>query len=54
MQRMSGIATSTRVLAEAAAPAKVLETRKTAPGMRLFDKVNSLWACFDVTVAGTL
>lgn len=39
MQRMSGIATSTKRLAEAAVPAKVLETRKTAPGMRLFDKV---------------
>ena len=38
MQRMSGIATAARHIAEAAAPAKVLDTRKTAPGMRLLDK----------------
>ena len=38
MQRMSGIATATRAMADAAAPARVLETRKTAPGLRIFDK----------------
>lgn len=42
MQRMSGIATATRAMVEAAAAggggAKVLETRKTAPGLRLVDK----------------
>ncbi|GJP60196.1 hypothetical protein CLOP_g17350 [Closterium sp. NIES-67] len=38
MQRMSGIATSTRAMVEAARPATVLETRKTAPGLRITDK----------------
>ena len=38
MQRMSGIATATAAMAAAAAPARVLETRKTAPGLRLVDK----------------
>eukprot|EP00271_Cylindrocystis_brebissonii_P007001 TRINITY_DN2003_c0_g1_i3.p2 TRINITY_DN2003_c0_g1~~TRINITY_DN2003_c0_g1_i3.p2 ORF type:complete len:220 (-),score=54.82 TRINITY_DN2003_c0_g1_i3:551-1210(-) len=38
MQRMSGIATATRRMAEAAKPARILETRKTAPGLRLVDK----------------
>ena len=40
MQRMSGIATTTRqyVKAVAGTQAKVLDTRKTAPGLRLFDK----------------
>ncbi|KAL3686890.1 hypothetical protein R1sor_013199 [Riccia sorocarpa] len=38
MQRMSGIATFTRRMAEAAKPARILETRKTAPGLRLVDK----------------
>ncbi len=38
MQRMSGIATFTAVMAAAAAPARMLETRKTAPGLRLLDK----------------
>ena len=38
MQRMSGIATAARRVAEAAAPAKVLDTRKTVPGLRLLDK----------------
>lgn len=38
MQRMSGIATATRVMADAARPARILETRKTAPGLRLIDK----------------
>ena len=38
MQRMSGIATAARRMAEAAAPAKVLDTRKTVPGLRLLDK----------------
>ena len=38
MQRMSGIATLTRRMAEAAAPATMLETRKTVPGLRLPDK----------------
>ncbi|XP_015578975.1 nicotinate-nucleotide pyrophosphorylase [carboxylating], chloroplastic isoform X2 [Ricinus communis] len=35
MQRMSGIATLTKAMADAASPACILETRKTAPGLRL-------------------
>lgn len=38
MQRMSGIATLTKAMADAAHPASILETRKTAPGLRLVDK----------------
>ncbi|XP_065857233.1 nicotinate-nucleotide pyrophosphorylase [carboxylating], chloroplastic [Euphorbia lathyris] len=38
MQRMSGIATLTKAMADAACPACILETRKTAPGLRLVDK----------------
>ncbi|XP_028100030.1 nicotinate-nucleotide pyrophosphorylase [carboxylating], chloroplastic-like isoform X1 [Camellia sinensis] len=38
MQRMSGIATLTKAMADAARPAYILETRKTAPGLRLVDK----------------
>jgi nicotinate-nucleotide pyrophosphorylase (carboxylating) len=40
MQRMSGISTSTREYVDAVAGtrAKVLDTRKTAPGLRLLDK----------------
>lgn len=38
MQRMSGIATLTKAMAEAAYPACILETRKTAPALRLVDK----------------
>ncbi|KAL9229955.1 hypothetical protein vseg_005363 [Gypsophila vaccaria] len=38
MQRMSGIATLTKAMADAARPAIILETRKTAPGLRLVDK----------------
>ena len=38
MQRLSGIATATRRFAEAAAPVKVLDTRKTLPGYRELDK----------------
>ena len=38
MQRMSGIATAARAMANAAKPARVLETRKTVPGLRVFDK----------------
>ncbi|MEP0545400.1 MAG: carboxylating nicotinate-nucleotide diphosphorylase [Rhodothermales bacterium] len=38
MQRMSGIATATRAMAEAAGDATILDTRKTAPGLRVFDK----------------
>ncbi|XP_024516244.1 nicotinate-nucleotide pyrophosphorylase [carboxylating], chloroplastic isoform X1 [Selaginella moellendorffii] len=43
MQRMSGIATATKKMADAAKPARILETRKTAPGLRLIDK----WAVSD-------
>ena len=39
VQRMSGIATSARAFADAARPAVVLDTRKTAPGLRLLDKL---------------
>ncbi|GIV60355.1 MAG: nicotinate-nucleotide diphosphorylase (carboxylating) [Rhodothermaceae bacterium] len=38
LQRMSGIATATRRMAGAARPARILDTRKTAPGLRLLDK----------------
>lgn len=38
MQRMSGIATATHAMAEAALPARLLDTRKTAPGLRAIDK----------------
>ena len=40
LQRMSGIATATRRMVEAAAPhgAEILDTRKTAPGLRRLDK----------------
>ncbi|MFS8032901.1 putative nicotinate-nucleotide diphosphorylase (carboxylating) [Helianthus anomalus] len=38
MQRMSGIATLTKAMANAAHPACILETRKTAPALRLVDK----------------
>ncbi len=40
MQRMSGIATRTRSFAERVSHtgAKILDTRKTAPGLRYFDK----------------
>lgn len=40
MQRMSGIATATRQMVDAARPhrARILDTRKTAPGLRLLDK----------------
>uniref|UniRef100_A0A7S0WZN1 Nicotinate-nucleotide pyrophosphorylase [carboxylating] n=1 Tax=Chlamydomonas leiostraca TaxID=1034604 RepID=A0A7S0WZN1_9CHLO len=42
MQRMSGIATATRAMVAAATAGghspKILETRKTAPGLRLLDK----------------
>ena len=38
MQRMSGIATMTAAYAAAAAPAIMLETRKTVPGLRVLDK----------------
>ncbi len=38
IMRMSGVATETRRLADMASGAKVLATRKTAPGLRYFDK----------------
>ncbi len=40
MQRMSGIATATHRMVAAAKPhaARILDTRKTAPGLRLLDK----------------
>ncbi|PSS32319.1 Nicotinate-nucleotide pyrophosphorylase [Actinidia chinensis var. chinensis] len=38
MQRMSGIATLTKAMANAASPAYILETGKTAPGFCLVDK----------------
>ena len=38
IMRMSGIATETKRLAKAAKGAQVLATRKTAPGLRYFDK----------------
>ncbi len=38
LQRLSGIATQTRQYAEAARPVTILDTRKTTPGMRIFEK----------------
>ncbi|MEM1056867.1 MAG: carboxylating nicotinate-nucleotide diphosphorylase [Bacteroidota bacterium] len=38
VQRMGGIATAAHRMAEAARPATVLDTRKTAPGLRRLDK----------------
>jgi nicotinate-nucleotide pyrophosphorylase (carboxylating) len=38
LQRLSGIATLTKQYAEIAAPIKILDTRKTTPGLRLFEK----------------
>ena len=38
MQRMGGVATAAARMAEAARPAIVLDTRKTAPGLRALDK----------------
>jgi len=38
IMRMSGIATETRRLADVAKGAQILATRKTAPGLRYFDK----------------
>jgi len=38
LQRMSGIATATRRMADAARPAVLLDTRKTVPGLRALDK----------------
>jgi nicotinate-nucleotide pyrophosphorylase (carboxylating) len=38
MQRMSGIATATRRMVDAAEGATILDTRKTAPGLRALDK----------------
>lgn len=38
LQRLSGIATITNKLTERAKPAKILDTRKTVPGLRLLDK----------------
>jgi nicotinate-nucleotide pyrophosphorylase (carboxylating) len=40
MQRMSGVSTATRAYVDAVAgtKAKVLDTRKTVPGLRIFDK----------------
>ena len=38
MQRMGGVATAAAEMAEAARPAVILDTRKTAPGLRALDK----------------
>lgn len=38
LQRLSGIATLTRAYVEAARPAKILDTRKTTPGLRALEK----------------
>ncbi len=38
LQRLSGIATLTRRFVEQAAPVTVLDTRKTTPGLRVFEK----------------
>lgn len=38
LQQLSGVATATAAFAEAAAPARVLDTRKTVPGLRALQK----------------
>jgi len=38
LMRMSGVATETRALADLAKPVRIAATRKTAPGLRHFDK----------------
>ncbi|MBN1919391.1 MAG: carboxylating nicotinate-nucleotide diphosphorylase [Verrucomicrobia bacterium] len=38
LQRLSGVATLTRAYVERAKPAKVLDTRKTTPGLRALEK----------------
>ena len=38
MQRLSGIATLTRKFVDAAKPVTILDTRKTTPGLRVFEK----------------
>jgi nicotinate-nucleotide pyrophosphorylase (carboxylating) len=38
LQRLSGIATLTRKFVEAARPVTILDTRKTTPGLRFFEK----------------
>ncbi len=38
MSRLSGVATMTRAFADACAPAEVLDTRKTTPGLRELEK----------------
>lgn len=38
VQRLSGIATLTRAMVEQARPVRVLDTRKTTPGLRVFEK----------------
>jgi nicotinate-nucleotide pyrophosphorylase (carboxylating) len=38
VQRLSGIATLTRKFVEAARPVTILDTRKTTPGLRIFEK----------------
>lgn len=38
IQRLSGVATLTRRYVEAAKPAKILDTRKTTPGLRALEK----------------
>lgn len=38
LQRLSGVATLTRRYVEAARPAKILDTRKTTPGLRALEK----------------
>ena len=38
LQRLSGIATLTRKFVEAARPVTVLDTRKTTPGLRVYEK----------------
>lgn len=50
LQRMSGIATASSIYAEAIShtKAKVIDTRKTAPGLRLLDKMAvKLGGCFN-------
>jgi nicotinate-nucleotide pyrophosphorylase (carboxylating) len=38
LQRMSGIATATAAMVKEAQGSKILETRKTVPGLRMLDK----------------
>ncbi len=54
MQRMSGIATSARLFAQKTKPfgIEILDTRKTAPGLRVLTSWQSNWAAAPTIASG--